>query len=269
MCSICEITNKSEDLLDIFDENEINSYLRLIHQGVVTEFALDINYYYKVARKLTDGIYQGFGKELIKTQWGTPDYDMLYNLRENTYIFSAAKSYQQTKEISSLLTTEKGLKPFSDFEKDAKKVFNTYNRNYLTAEYNSAIAQSRSASLWMEVEREKNIYPQLQYETVGDGRVRPEHAALDNIVRPVDDKFWDTNYPPNSWNCRCVVLQAQDLVNTDLRGKKKIIDDAVHPLFRFNSGKTKQIFTKEHPYFDVAQKDKDYARNNFNLPLPK
>jgi SPP1 gp7 family putative phage head morphogenesis protein len=269
MCNICEITNSSENLLDIFSEEERDKFLRDIYSGIVNNTALDINYYYKVARKLTEGVYSGFGQELIKTQWGTPDYDMLYNLRESVYIFSGAKNYQQTKEISSLLTTEKGLKPFSEFEKDASKVFDTYNRNYLTAEYNSAIAQSRSASLWMEVEREKNIYTQLQYETVGDGRVRPEHAALDNIIRPVDDKFWDTNYPPNSWNCRCVVLQAQDLVNTDLRGKKKVIDDAVHPLFRFNSGKTKQVFNKEHPYFEVSKKDLDFAKNNYNLPLPK
>jgi SPP1 gp7 family putative phage head morphogenesis protein len=269
MCKICNVTNSSENLLDIFSEEERNKFLKDVYDGIVTSTSLDINYYYKVARKLTDGVYSGFGQELIRTQWGTPDYDMLFNLRESTYIFSAAKNYKQTKEISSLISSGNGFKPFSEFQKDASKVFDTYNKNYLTAEYNSAIAQARSASLWMEVEREKSIYPQLQYETVGDGRVRPEHAALDNIIRPVDDKFWDTNYPPNSWNCRCVVLQTYDAVNTDLRGKKKVIDDAVHPLFRFNSGKSKQIFTKEHPYFEVAKQDKDLARNNFNLPLPK
>lgn len=269
MCNICEITNKSEDLLNIFDENEVYTYLKRIYDGIVTTYALDINYYYKVARKLTEGVYSGFGQELIKTQWGTPDNDMLFSLRESTYIFSSAKSYQQTKEISYLLTTEKGLKPFSEFEKDAKKVFDTYNKNYLTAEYNSAIAQARSASLWMEVEREKAIYTQLQYETVGDGRVRPEHAALDNIVRPVDDKFWDKFYPPNGWNCRCVVLQGQDLVNTDMRSFKAPSDKDVPEIFRFNAGKTKQIFSPKHPYFEVAKAEREYALNNFNLPLPK
>lgn len=269
MCNICEITNSSENLLDIFSDEERDRFLRNIYAGIVTSTALDINYYYKVARKLTDGIYSGFGQELIKTQWGTPDYDMLFNLRESAYIFSAAKDYQQTKEISSLLTTEKGLKPFSEFEKDASKVFDTYNRNYLTAEYNSAIAQARSASLWMEVEREKNIYPQLQYETVGDGRVRPEHAALDNIVRPVDDKFWDIYYPPNGWNCRCVVLQGQDLVNTDMRSFKKPNEKEVPEIFRFNAGKTKQIFSPAHPYFEVAKAEREFAKTNFGLPLPK
>lgn len=269
MCSICEITNSSENLLDIFSEEERDKFLRDIYSGIVSNTALDINYYYKVARKLTEGVYSGFGQELIKTQWGTPDYDMLYNLRESVYIFSGAKNYQQTKEISSLLSTEKGLKPFSEFEKDAAKVFDTYNRNYLTAEYNSAIAQSRSASLWMEVEREKNIYTQLQYETVGDGRVRPQHAALDNIIRPVDDKFWDIYYPPNGWNCRCVVLQTYDAVNTDMRSFKAPNSKEVPEIFRFNAGKTKQIFSPAHPYFEVAQSEREFAKQNFGLPLPK
>lgn len=269
MCSICGVTNSSENLLDIFSEEERNKFLKDVYDGIVTSTSLDINYYYKVARKLTDGVYSGFGQELIKTQWGTPDYDMLYNLRESTYIFSAAKNYQQTKEISSLISSGNGFKPFSEFQKYASKVFDTYNKNYLTAEYNSAIAQARSASLWMEVEREKSIYPQLQYETVGDGRVRPEHAALDNIIRPIDDKFWDIFYPPNGWQCRCVVLQTFDAVNTDMRSFKKPSEKEVPKIFQFNAGKTKQIFSPAHPYFEVAKAEREFAKTNFGLPLPK
>jgi SPP1 gp7 family putative phage head morphogenesis protein len=269
MCSICGVTNSSENLLDIFSEEERNKFLKDVYDGIVTSTSLDINYYYKVARKLTDGVYSGFGQELIRTQWGTPDYDMLFNLRESTYIFSAAKNYQQTKEISSLISSGNGFKPFSEFQKDASKVFDTYNKNYLTAEYNSAIAQARSASLWMEVEREKSIYPQLQYETVGDGRVRPEHAALDNIIRPVDDKFWDIYYPPNGWNCRCVVLQTFEAVNTDMRSFKKPSEKEVPKIFQFNAGKTKQIFSPAHPYFEVAKAEREFAKTNYGLPLPR
>jgi SPP1 gp7 family putative phage head morphogenesis protein len=265
-CGFCA-ENKAEEL-NIFSEGEIDSWVRAVFNGSVTSTNLDINYYYKVARKLTEGVYKGFENELIKTQWGTPDYVMLQSLRENVYIFSAAKNYQKTKEVSSLLTTEKGLKPFSEFKKDVMSTIKKYDTTYLTAEYNSAIAQSRSASLWMEIDREQNIYNQLQYETVGDGRVRPEHAVLDNIIRPVSDKFWDVYYPPNGWNCRCMVLQTNDAVNTDMRGFKKPTEKEVPEIFRFNAGKTKQIFSDKHPYYEVAKADKDLARNNFNMPLP-
>ena len=40
-------------------------------------------------------------------------------------------------------------------------------------------------------------------------------------------------------------------------------------IFKMNPGKDKVIFNKEHPYFDVAPKDKDFAKRNFDLPIPK
>ena len=39
------------------------------------------------------------------------------------------------------------------------------------------------------------------------------------------------------------------------------------PLFNSNPYRDGQIFTKEHPYFDIPKKDIEYAKQNFNLPL--
>jgi hypothetical protein len=104
----------------------------------------------------------------------------------------------------------------------------------------------------------------LEYVTVGDGRVRPEHAMLDRIKRPVDDKFWNYAYPPNSWNCRCTVLQSDDENKSSLKGINILKD--IPPEFRMNSGKDKIVFSEKHPYFVVEKKDENLAANNFNLP---
>lgn len=46
-----------------------------------------------------------------------------------------------------------------------------------------------------------------EYVTVGDDRVRPEHEAMEGVSYPKDHPFWDENWPPNDFNCRCDVLE--------------------------------------------------------------
>ena len=45
-----------------------------------------------------------------------------------------------------------------------------------------------------------------EYSTVGDDRVRPNHAAMDGVRLPKDNPFWRTNFPPQGWNCRCTAI---------------------------------------------------------------
>jgi SPP1 gp7 family putative phage head morphogenesis protein len=47
----------------------------------------------------------------------------------------------------------------------------------------------------------------FKYVTVGDDRVRSEHADLDGLQAKKDDPVWGTHWPPNGWACRCQVLE--------------------------------------------------------------
>jgi SPP1 gp7 family putative phage head morphogenesis protein len=161
---------------------------------------------------------------------------------------------------------------FYAFKKEAEKVFHDYNAAYLEAEYNTAKASSRMAAEWMRIEDSKDVLPLLQYKTVGDGRVRPTHRQLDNIIRRAEDNFWNEYFVPNGWNCRCTVIQLMDGKETDIAAIPNI-DHDVPPLFKMNSGKDRIIFKdtgkNKHPYFDVAKGDKPYAMRNFDLPIPQ
>lgn len=275
MCSVCEVHNKfDEKPIHLFTDEEIDLIILAIYAGTITTHNLDVTTYLKTARKLSEGMFDGYGNNFDDVVMNSEDYYMLKALEQNIYFFSGAKTYQQTRDISSLLLKEEdmaGVKikiqtPFNEFRKEAKKMFLDYNENYLRAEYNSAIAQSRTASQWQEIQKEVEHLPMLTYQTVGDARVRPTHQELDNIARPVNDSFWDIYMPPNGWNCRCTVEQTGKKKITSLKGFKT--PDDVPEIFRFNAGKERIVFSPKHPYFKVAPQDKDFAKRNFNMPMP-
>lgn len=60
--------------------------------------------------------------------------------------------------------------------------------------------------------------PFVQYRTVGDARVRDEHAVLDGKTYAVGDPVWDRIAPPNGYNCRCsmVTLSKAQAVGLDV-----------------------------------------------------
>lgn len=76
--------------------------------------------------------------------------------------------------------------------------------------YDTNMTTSAMAGQWQQFQRTAGTRPYLQYQTVGDGRVRPQHRAWQGIVRPIGDAFWDTHYPPNGWGCRCAVRSLSD-----------------------------------------------------------
>jgi SPP1 gp7 family putative phage head morphogenesis protein len=76
--------------------------------------------------------------------------------------------------------------------------------------YDTNLRTARMAGKWDQFQRTKENRPYLQYQTVGDARVRPEHAAWDERVLSVDDPWWNTHYPPNGWGCRCTVRSLSD-----------------------------------------------------------
>jgi len=57
----------------------------------------------------------------------------------------------------------------------------------------------------------KDVLPFWQYWTVGDDRVRPEHAVIDQFTARAEDPVWMKIYPPNGFNCRCSVVPVLEI----------------------------------------------------------
>ena len=54
----------------------------------------------------------------------------------------------------------------------------------------------------------------FRYKAVLDRRTRPSHAKLHGMILPKTHKFWEKNYPPNDWGCRC---QVQVLTQSEMQ----------------------------------------------------
>ena len=73
-------------------------------------------------------------------------------------------------------------------------------------------------------------------------------------------------------NCLCIVEQHdEDKELTPDEDKDSIVEAVTGRMddtFKINSGKDGVIFSESHPYFSVPEKDIDFARSNFGLPVP-
>jgi len=72
--------------------------------------------------------------------------------------------------------------------------------------YRANLDTAYAIGRWKTQVESKDVMPYLMYDAVNDNRTRPKHAAMDGKVYPVDSPFWDTNYPPNGFGCRCSAI---------------------------------------------------------------
>lgn len=243
----------------------IDSIIQKLKSGELKAGDVDPKLYNLTAEELWLGVQKGIGVKLEAAS-GT-EYAMLKALRTNVYVFSGFKTYQFLKQASELLVDADGkVKAFSTFRDEVLALNSQYNIEYLRTEYNYAIASSRMAGKWQQFVANKGTLPLLQYETVGDARVRAAHAALDGIIKPVGDDFWNQYLPPNSWNCRCTVRQLAEGTVSETKPENL---PQLTEMFKTNTGKSQVIFPPSHPYYNVDAGDQKNADKNFGLNIPE
>ncbi len=196
---------------------------------------------------------------------------MRERLTRSNYIFSGIKTFHELNEAFPSMLDENGnKKTFERFLNDVQKINDTYNANYLHAEYNFVQASATMAAKWEQFQQDGDQY-YLQYRTAKDDKVRPEHAALDGVTLPPSDSFWDTYYPPNGWNCRCNVVQVRKQKypitehNEAMSRGEEAMNGQKYNIFRFNSGKQGKAIPDYNPYTIRRCNDCDIAKGKIKL----
>lgn len=202
---------------------------------------------------------------------------MRKRLERSNYIFSGLKTFHELNEAFPSLLDENGnRKTFERFLNDVRKIDETYNSNYLRAEFNFVQASAEMAAKWERFMQDGDRY-YLQYRTAGDAKVRPTHAEMAGITLPASDPFWEEFYPPNGWGCRCSVVQvrkskypATDHEEAMARGESALELDK-KGMFRFNAGMEQKTMPDYNPYTIKRCKDCDIAKGKLKLaknPIP-
>jgi len=204
------------------------------------------------------GVGKGYGKQLAKVGFNSPDWRMLTELHYNVGVFAAFKNHNNIQDLVKLLKTKDGtLRNWNDFKTEARKLNATYNQRWLKTEYDQAVTSARAARKWQDIERTKSIYPNLEYRAIGDDRTRQLHRNWHGMILPVGHTFWNTHYPPNDYGCRCTVRRTDRAVDEKGYDSKNMPD--LSPQWNQNVGKTGKVFDSDHPYFKT-QGFKDVAK---------
>lgn len=251
-----------------YSKEQIEKLIEDIYSGIYNPSDnLPEDLYFAIGKYLEKGIFEGFG-----TEFEGKDAELAESLRTNTWLFSGAKTYQQIREMSEFIAESVS---FKDFKDKILPVYDKYNVDWLRAEYNTAIGQAKQAAQWSDFERNKELFPYIRYNAVMDANTSNICRPLDGVTLPVNDSFWNKYSPLNHFNCRCVLEKIdkyEDVTVTPKRDVEKItkeLNETVQPEFKMNPGKDGYIFSEKHPYFEVAPKDKEFAKRNFDLPIPE
>jgi len=241
---------------------DLGSYSKLIekiakdlHEGKMKPEDLNEDLVRNIYKDLNEAAGKGYGKDYHNYD---SNAQRKLELRQNLYKFSGAKTYQEISKMNFLLQGDDGEpRTFSEFQKEALKLNDEYNRNYLRTEYQTAQRAAAQAEKWGKYEDQKGLYPNLQYKTAKDDHVRDDHDDKLDIIKPVDDSFWDRWYPPNGWNCRCYAVQTTKPVTKGTPAGNPTMG------FHNNVGKTGKAFDEEHPYFVFPKNKVGKIREGF------
>lgn len=230
----------------------------------------NINWDYKSFKdnhgELLNAIRSGYGE--IDFDFESPDHNTMEAFQQNIHRFGVDKTQKQIFDLNKIIK-DPAVKTAEDFYKRARKVFPNYKRIWTQTEWEQAHATSQAAANYKGYMDNIDIAPYWQYKTVGDERVRREHAALhDKVFRKDDTSAW-TFLPPNGWKCRCDDIELidydgelsdlSDAIGADPEGYDKMVKSG----HNVNWGDAKQAFTASQGYLaGLPLGEIDY--NDFN-----
>jgi SPP1 gp7 family putative phage head morphogenesis protein len=210
--------------------------------------------------ELLSNFNSGIGA-ITTSNLNAPDFLRQSLFESNIARFAASKTSREVLDLNRLKNKSKDV---NDFVKQANALNIKYNEGWLKAEYQTAYSVGQNSRDYFNQIQNEDIFPFVQFDTIGDGLVRDEHRKLDGIIVKVGSKEHDLLTPPLGYNCRCKlrplandevkaskVKQESEIIKTLKQSKvgNQTAYDVVQDYgFNINRAKTNQVFTEAQMY---------------------
>lgn len=175
----------------------------------------------------------GTGIDITRLRYDDPRFRLYNNLQSDAARFSVYRQARKQRELDA-----------APDDAARKKIEKKYTE-WLKTEKQGAFANAAAAEQWAGFAENADLYPNLQYRTVGDADVRPSHALLHGLILPLNDPFWITHTPPLGFGCRCWVTQT----DRPVKRNENYLSVPAESGFDFNPGIEQRIFADSAGYY--------------------
>lgn len=199
--------------------------------------------------ELPTAVFEAYNTDLHAAVQGL-DEERAKLLKNNLSRFSAAKTNNLVQQLDRARADADGVvRSKKEYDLQAKKITNTFNR-YQVAEYNTAVHRTRVVKQWAQFERERHLYPNIEWLRTRSASPREVHLKYVGRIWSMDDPFWKMNHPGCTYQCKCG-WKTTDAAPTDNAEVKQV---SASPGLEGNSYFTDEIFGDKHPYFSNVKK---------------
>lgn len=203
-----------------------------------------------------EDVWHGIGSELMRPIFDTYNDDLhraidaipslnpdtAKQFKNNVTRIAAAKANYNIQLLSKAKQAANGNK--AEYLRQAKVIMSRANRSQ-AAEYNTTVHRARSAQQWAVFQKQKHLYPNLQWLRTRSATPREVHLAYVGRIWAMDDPFWNSNQPGCTWNCKC----SWKTTDAPVTNNKDVATVASAEGLEGNPFYTNEIFTNKHPYF--------------------
>ncbi|OYZ03518.1 MAG: hypothetical protein B7Y42_00500 [Polaromonas sp. 28-63-22] len=116
--------------------------------------------------------------------------------------------------------------------------------------FDTNLATAYSEGQWERIQRNRELFPFLEYVRTASINPRHTHLAYAGLVLRADDAFWQSHLPIKEWGCKCTVVQhSQRMLDREGLAVGKAPPEVMREVVNKRTGEVMQVPVGVDPAF--------------------